>query len=357
MRILALLSDGYGASGGMAQYNRDLMKALSQSAHVRSVVALPRFGTASARTPDKVVQLTPQPKRLAWMLKAMQQARAGEFDVVFCGHVYAAPFAAFIARATGARLWMQAHGIDVFVPRSRAIQAALRQARLITCVSRYTRERLLSWSGVRPGRVRVLNNTCSLDVASGPDADDLFKRLGLEGKRVFVTVGRLAAAERYKGQDRVIAALPYVHRTHPEAAYLVVGDGDDRQRLQAFAASLGVSDAVAFAGKLEASALPGILRRADAFVMPSTGEGFGIAFLEAAFAGLPVIGGNRDGSRDALADGAIGALIDPLDQVQLTTAMTDALEGRLKPQREAAARFSSGNFASHVDELVARGFA
>ena len=100
------------------------------------------------------------------------------------------------------------------------------------------------------------------------------------------------------------------------SAYLVVGDGDDRQRLEELAQTTGVAHAMQFAGHVPHRELPDYFRLADVFVMPSTGEGFGIAFLEAAASGLPVIGGNRDGSVDALADGTIGTLVDPHQQVE-----------------------------------------
>ncbi len=88
------------------------------------------------------------------------------------------------------------------------------------------------------------------------------------------------------------------------------------------------------------------------FAMPSTGEGFGIVFLEAAASGLPVIAGNRDGSVDALADGALGTLIDPDDRQQLAAAIIAALESRSPSNNEDVERFASSNFAEHVDEIV-----
>ena len=69
----------------------------------------------------------------------------------------------------------------------------------------------------------------------------------------------------------------------------------------------------ALLGRLHGQELLDYYRLADVFVMPSTGEGFGIVFLEASATGLPVIAGNRDGSVDALAEGRIGTLVDPDD--------------------------------------------
>ena len=83
----------------------------------------------------------------------------------------------------------------------------------------------------------------------------------------------------------------------------------------------GVGAAVRFVGQVARQELPDYYRLADVFVMPSTGEGFGIVFLEASAADLPVIGGNRDGSVDALAEGRIGTLIDPDDVHGLVEAI------------------------------------
>ena len=89
--------------------------------------------------------------------------------------------------------------------------------------------------------------------------------------------------------------------------------------------------------------------------MPSTGEGFGIVYLEAAATGLPVIAGNRDGSVDALADGEIGLLVDP-DRLEDNAS---ALIATLSQPRRAIGtpdRFSTRNFAARVDALL-RDFA
>jgi glycosyltransferase involved in cell wall biosynthesis len=86
--------------------------------------------------------------------------------------------------------------------------------------------------------------------------------------------------------------------------------------------------------------------------MPSTEEGFGIVFLEAAASGMQVIAGNRDGSIDALAEGAIGKLIDPTDADEVTEAISVALERPTQPDPAAVSRFAFHNFARHVEGLA-----
>jgi phosphatidylinositol alpha-1,6-mannosyltransferase len=350
MRLLALLSDGFGAGGGIARYNQALMTALSHSAGVSEITVLPRFAAAAAATPIKVCQLPPSAGRISWSARALALTARQRFDAVFCGHLNAVPLAAAIARALSAPLWVQVHGIESWQPRSSLYRRCVAAAALITAVSRYTRSRLLAWADVAPHRVRVLPNTVASGCVPRCRRDDLVARLA--GRRVILTVGRLSASERYKGNDRVIAALPGILAKVQDAAYLIVGSGEDRPRLEQLALEVGVAGRVVFAGQVADADLPEYFALADVFAMPSTGEGFGIVFLEAAAYGLPVIGGSHDGSVDALAEGRIGRLVNPHSRAEIEAAVVDALEGRHLPSAAEVYRFSFSQFASNVEELL-----
>jgi glycosyltransferase involved in cell wall biosynthesis len=139
--------------------------------------------------------------------------------------------------------------------------------------------------------------------------------------------------------------------THPHTIYVIVGDGDDQPRLEAVAAEVGVTEKVRFVGRVKPEELPDHFRLADVFVMPSTGEGFGIVFLEAMATGIPVIGGNRDGSLDPLADGLLGRAIDPYSEEELASAICAALFDA-PAKVDLANRFSFRGFTEHLQELV-----
>jgi phosphatidylinositol alpha-1,6-mannosyltransferase len=355
MRLLALVTDAFGGSGGIARYNQNLMLALAQSAHVSEIVVLPRFAEAVPDLPAKVRQLGPSAGRIAWSARGLALAAQRGVDAVFCGHLNAAPLAAAIAGLRRAPLWVQVHGVDAWERRGVAHRRALRSAALVTSVSRYTRSRLLEWAELPPHRVRVLPNTVTPGYPPRrPRRNDLMARLGLTGRRVILTVGRLSASERYKGHDRLIAALPEIVARVHDAAYLIVGSGDDQPRLERLAQAAGVDDRVVFAGRVAEPELPDYFALADVFAMPSTGEGFGIVFIEAAASGVPVIGGNCDGSVDALADGRIGRLVDPHAPAEIEDAVIDALLGRhpVPADSEEMRRFAFARFAAHVDALV-----
>jgi phosphatidylinositol alpha-1,6-mannosyltransferase len=263
------------------------------------------------------------------------------------------PLAAWLAKLVGARLWVQVHGIEAWRELSFLHRRAVETAALVTSVSRYTRWRLLEWVGIDPARVKILPNTADRRFRPGPKPDYLLDRHGVRGKKVITTVSRLAGSERYKGHDRVIRILSRIRVDHPEAIYLIVGDGDDRPRLEALAEEYRVQEHVHFSGPVEGKELPDYYRLADLMVMPSTGEGFGIVFLEAMASGVDVIGGNGDGSVDALCDGALGTLVDPDNCEELASAIRAGLD---RPARNGDSdrvdRFKLDHFVGHVEALL-----
>jgi phosphatidylinositol alpha-1,6-mannosyltransferase len=297
-----------------------------------------------------VVQLEPQPKHRYPFASLRVAVGNGPFGAVFCGHLNLAPLAAVVARLLDAPLWVQLHGQEAWEPTRAQVWAAKRAA-LVTAVSRYTRRRFIQSVVIEPDRIRVLPNTVDGKFTPGPPPSHLIERHRLQGRRVLLTVGRLSADERGKGHDKIISALPDLITDHPDLIYVVVGDGDDRPRLEAVARQNAVNDHVLFAGAVAPEELADYYRLATVFVMPSVQEGFGIAFLEAAASGIMPIGGNGDGSVDALADGVIGMTVDPTSQTQLVAAIRTALAGR-GPDPTPVQRFKRDNFAGHLRDLV-----
>ena len=354
LRILALVTDAYDGGGGIAQFNRDLFGAMGRSDRIQEVVVLPRAaGVLTGPMPKKVRQLPPRAGKGWYAAHALRVARAlGPFEVVFCGHLFAAPLAAAVARLAGAQYWQQLHGIEAWSCPGRLVQRAVEGATLVTAVSRHTRRLFLSWARNAPEKVKVLPNTVDERFCPGPKRAGLLSRYGLTGKTVLLTVSRLAAAERYKGHDRVIAALARLLPAHPDLVYVIAGDGDDRPYLEECAARAGVREQVRFVGHVPDDELPDLYRAADLFVMPSTGEGFGIVFLQALASGIPVIGGDGDGSRDPLRDGVNGRMV-PAGK---PASIAEVIEGTVSmtcEERHPGVAFVRRNFDRLVDVFIA----
>jgi phosphatidylinositol alpha-1,6-mannosyltransferase len=349
---IALVGDAFGGRGGIAQYNRDFLGALANSSLVSSISILPRRAPDPFSLPPGISQAAPHLGRIAYIQAALRGARDRPVDMVFCGHLYMAPLALLIARRHRAKLIVQMHGIEAWLRPGRLQQRAVEAADLILCVSRYTRVRVIEWASVVPERVLVLPNTVGEAFTPG-DGSVLRRAWGLQDERVLLTVGRMDASEGYKGHDRVIAALPQVLAAGHDLVYVVVGKGDDRTRLKRLAAKRGVAERVRFVGMLGQDVLVDAYRMADLFVMPSSGEGFGIAFLEAMACGTPALGLAVGGAIDALADGELGTMASEAEFVSVLARVL--VTPKPDPQTLAAAvqsRFGYGVFARQVRDIL-----
>jgi glycosyltransferase involved in cell wall biosynthesis len=163
------------------------------------------------------------------------------------------------------------------------------------------------------------------DFFQGPRDPTIEARLGVAGRKVIMTLGRMAADEQYKGFDEVLDVMPRLVRKRPELVYLAAGDGSDRPRLETKAHELGVADHVVFTGHLCEREKASFYRLADVYVMPSSGEGFGFVVLEALACGIPVVASAVDGTREAVRGGRLGRIVDPKDADALERAILDAL--------------------------------
>jgi phosphatidylinositol alpha-1,6-mannosyltransferase len=353
IHVLALVTDGYGARGGIAQYNRDFLGALSELEPVSSVAVLPRHGHERATTLSrKLFQSTPRAHKVTFALAALWAAWNRQVDVVFCGHIFMAPLAFLIARTKKAKLVVQMHGIEAWQRPSRLQQTSVERADLMLSVSRYTRAAVLAWAAMKPERALIVPDTVRNRFTPG-DSASLRSELGLKQRRVLLTVGRMSSSEQYKGHERVIRAIPALVARGHDVAYLIVGEGDDRSRLEALARSSGVAERVRFMGGVAVETLLDLYRVADVFVMPSTGEGFGIAYLEAMAAGTPALGLDCAGARDALEglgeiapEGELAAVLERMIAVPKPEpwTLTDAV----------FARFGPRSFAASVQAVAAR---
>jgi phosphatidyl-myo-inositol dimannoside synthase len=353
-RILALVGDCYAGPGGIARYNQDLFEALAEGG--ADILILPRLGDAHGMTlPAGIRQLPPVFGRLSFFLFSLLAAwRHRPVDVVFCGHVYMAPLAWIIARLARGRFWMQAHGAETWVGRRSAVRRAIEAADMVTTVSRGTRHILMAWAHLKDSQVRVLPDTVRDVFTPGPPSQALAAHLQLGPGPVLLTVGRLSASERYKGHELVFAALPALRARFPDLIHVVAGSGDDRARLEQRALDLaGNPAAVRFLGFVPEKDLPDLYRLADLYVMPSSQEGFGIVYLEAAACGLKVVGGAGGGSGDAVPDERIGVLVDPSDKKGLVEAVARLL-GQGGADQAAVDPYRRPHFAAAARLLLAR---
>ena len=230
-----------------------------------------------------------------------------------------------------ASLVLTLHGVEAWKPTSRIVTNQLAgRADLYLPVSQLTLDRFRRWCPAPIERFEVMPNAVRLEqFGPGPINSGMVDQLGLAGRKVILTLGRLTPRERYKGFDEVIDILPRLIEHLPDLVYVIAGTGEHRDRLETRVADLGLQEHVRFTGFVAEEDKPDLYRLADLFVLASRGEGFGIVLLEAMACGTPVIASALDGGREAVRDGRLGRLVDPTDP----DALVDAIIAGLKSPR------------------------
>jgi phosphatidyl-myo-inositol dimannoside synthase len=331
MKVLFLAMEAFGGFGGIAQYNRDLLTALCGAPEVSQVVAIPRWmsSTPELLPPNLTYITTGSGSKVAYIKAVISLLRKSpDFDVICCGHIKLLPMAVLARLVTRAPLVLIIYGIDAWNPVKNILtKYLLPKIDFIISISDITKQKFLGWSHLTKPKIFILPNAVTqMDYGAGPKKGELLKRYSLSDKTVLMTLGRLAPEEQYKGFDEIMELLPVLSKQIPQIAYLIVGDGEDRPRLEAKAQALGVEDRVVFTGFISEAEKADHYRLADAFVMPGRGEGFGFVFLEALVCGIPAVGSKLDGSREALRNGDLGILVDPRRPDEVQAGILQALQ-------------------------------
>ncbi len=259
------------------------------------------------------------------------EAIADRPDLIVCGHVNYAAMCWMLARRFGVPWCVLTYGLEAW--DLKGINAkAIRSADCAMAISRFTAERLVSTTAIERNRVAIVHNAVDIErFKPAAPAPSLVAALADLPRPRLLTVCRLDGQERYKGVDQVIEAM--ARYSALAGSYLVVGDGTDRPRLERLAAERRIP--IKFWGRASDEELPDLYRACDLFVMPSRREGFGYVFIEAMACGVPVVAGGIDGSVDALADGALGVLVDPSSIDDIARGIRAQLAGDTSPDQRS----------------------
>lgn len=228
--------------------------------------------------------------------------------------------------APSAQVVLFAHGIEIWDHLSPRKKTMLQCVDKFICVSNYTQAKLQAIQGIPEGKCVVINNC--LDPFLPPvkhdllSEEELLKKYQLrKGDQVIITLTRIAATEQYKGYDDVLKAMAQLD--NKKIKYILAGkyDASEYEKIQQLIASLQLQDRVLMPGFIPEEDIGPLFNMATVYAMPSSKEGFGIVFIEAMHYDLPVIGGNADGSVDALLNGELGTLVSPGNIEELRAAL------------------------------------
>jgi teichuronic acid biosynthesis glycosyltransferase TuaC len=236
-------------------------------------------------------------------------------------------------RSIDAPLVVSVHGGDVLYTASRspagaeAVARGLGAARLVLANSQGIAE-LSRAHGA--GETRVVHLGTDLPAVSRPTRRD-----GRVGGPSLVTVAHLVARKRHAD---VLRALAVLGQRYPTLRYVIVGEGPERVALEGLAARLGVAARVEFRGQLRPAQAIEEARRCTLFVMPSTEEAFGVAYVEAMAGGVPAIGCRGEPGPEEIAAAGDGMVLVPPGDIERLTQRIDELLSDPHRLREAGQR-------------------
>lgn len=237
------------------------------------------------------------------------------------GHINLLPLA-LIAKALRPRIQvvLVVHGIEVWGDPEFRIYRWWEPMVLRKCV-----DHILSVSDYTSNKLQEKTNFPGKNITIFPNVVDAdrqwpnkaFKEVGNQ----LLTVTRLGRTEGKKRVDLVIAAVADLLKSGIETTLHIVGDGELRVELSSLAESLGIGSRVMFYGRVNDRELALLYGDADIFVLPSEKEGFGIVYLEAWKAGLPVVAARATAIPEVIDDGVDGFLVDPVSALGLSWAL------------------------------------
>jgi len=324
----------FRSTGGLEKFNRCFLKALNGLSNTLSYqpagISLCDVSADERYFPKPAYKGFNNNKVLFALYSIFQSLRS---DVLILGHINTAIVGlVFKMLFPRKKLLLICHGIEVWQPLTGIKKKVLVKADKVLAVSEYTRQQIIKLQGKSPQDVAVFHNTIDpyFEVPHSFSKDEqLAARYGItHSDFVVYTLCRLSSKEKYKGYDAVIQAIALLADKYTNLKYLIAGKYDEaeRERVDALIATNNLEDRVLFAGYIQDDEIVKHYQLGDVFIMPSSGEGFGIVFIEAMACGRQVVSGNADGSVDALRNGELGTIVDANNIQAIAKAIEEKMQ-------------------------------
>jgi phosphatidyl-myo-inositol dimannoside synthase len=325
-KALLLITGAYQTGGGIAVVNRLALHALVEAGydvevHVLNETELDKAYWSFANSQLEYHTYNGKKHKFTWA--AWRSIWLKKYDLILVDHINLASILSpcKLFRRVHYIVWL--FGIEVFSPRPDwQGWIGLKAADKRFAISEYTRQRVqgrfpgLTVQVVQPALDPERHQVVNLESLSR-DRPELFLHAmddsnQILGDQVILLVGRMESNERYKGHDRLILAFPLIAEHYPASQLVLVGDGGDSHRLQGLAHSLPahLQGRIFMPGFVSDEVLDHLYKICYLFAMPSTGEGFGLVYLEAMARAKPCLGGRVDAAPYLIRDGISGMLVD-----------------------------------------------
>jgi len=275
----------------------------------------------------------PRWTRLIWQINRL--IKKEKIERIFVHHALPVGYATyFISRLKHVPYSLFFHGTDVEMGTNNHFKLAkLRRvcarAQAIFTNSQFLKNKLEERLelGNRASIVYSCPGNNFLVPSSEVDKEQLVSRLALGGKKVILTVARMAEG---KGYPHLIRLLPKILEKVPNLVWLIIGDGPKKEEVIKLTQRYNLQNVARFLGNIPHKDLPVYYQIADLFVLlthkdEETEEGLGTVFLEAAASGVPVVGGRVGGVEEVVKNLETGILVDTFGDVSVIAAITNLL--------------------------------
>lgn len=319
--------------GGLERVVIDLASAQAAAGHDCQVVCLFEAGTLAPELTARGVRVIECGKRDgadARALLRLRQALAAQRPDVLHSHNDTPHYYAMLA-ALGLglrRVVNTRHGMGAQDPASRReklFRQSMRLADVSVAVSEAAGARLVHAGLVAGHKIRVVPNgihPAPFRPCEPRLREQLATSLGLPpATRLVGFVGRLNWA---KDLPTMIEAFAQVCARCDDVALVLVGEGEERARVESAIASAGIGERVFLLG--DRTDVPALLSAFSIFAMSSVSEGYSIALLEACASALPIVATSVGGNPEIVADGVNGIVVPPSDPAALAAALVRLLE-------------------------------
>ena len=364
MKLLYLGLKIFSATGGIEQVNRNWLYALSHLAD-KGKLRFKAISLYDQTSDDRYVQplnfngFNKNP--FLFGLSTIWNSFSS--NVIVISHLNLSLFA-LIAKLFNPRLKIivQLHGIEAWANLSGVQERLLNQANKILAVSEFTRNIVLNKYPKLKDKIIVFNN--SLNGITKYEFNELERnkfraKLNLDDhQKLIITIGRLLNTEAYKGYDKTIEAIARLKINN--VVFHIIGKSEEieKVRIQNLINKNNLQTQVKLIGFVNDDELTSYYQAADLFVMPSKGEGFGLVFIDAMANGLRVIGGNADGSVDAISSFPESYLVNPDDVDEIANSISIALntnwsnDEKIKLSQKCNDFFSAEKFELKIAQLL-----
>ncbi|MCB5364837.1 glycosyltransferase family 4 protein [Pusillimonas sp. CC-YST705] len=307
--------------GGQEQYIYRMMLLMRERGHHLEAICQPEAElTARLRESGFTVHTLPMDGTLNYWRGVAQVRRIlkdGRFDVLNTHSRRDALLAGLAGRLAGTPLIVRTRHL---AKRPRSLLSYTRIPHCVVTPSEFVRQSLIE-RGVAPNKVAVVYPVVSLQI---PEQDSTLRaELGLDEQAVIV--GCVAAMRPRKGHATLFQAMQPLLRERPNVHLVFIGDGEPVfQQLQQSIEQAGLQQQVHLLGRR--GDVPNLLKGLDVFALATEQEASGTVFVEAAMAGLPVVGTRVDGVPEMLSENVTGLLVPVGDAQVLMQALRKLLD-------------------------------